>query len=336
MSHVCPADTPHRKRLGVLCGIKLGDVTDAKKFVAKKTGDDSLMFNVVPVCPHAVFKMMAISTIHVSEHVLHLLDALVFLRGCVDGATRDDRLFTSRNDLPLGQVHELLMKCWNYANRKGRFNSMMMQHMIVTASRDPVNKLTEDETQALARGIYHSIRMAETVYNQNKEKMQIDHSANIRNVLKMNNWEEELKMGVEEEIEFWCMEGELETIEPKKKQDDDEEEEDSKGKMKKPKMIGNRKIIFSKKEAEMIMALFRNPGDSIKNEVMSALYYNQMGKLMEALTRSFCLKYEVGTIMTKACTIITLLKRKKNSEAKRKQGYKNAHLKKAACKNSKL
>ena len=342
--HMCVLLTLHTgKRPGVLCGIKLGDIVDAKKFVAKKTGDESFMFNVVLACPYAVFKMVAILTIHVLEHVLHLLDALVVLREHVDGATQDDRLFTSRNDLPLRQVHELLTKCWNDANCKGRFNSTMMWHMIVTASRDPVNKLMEDEIKALARGMDHSVCIAEMVYNQTKEKMQIDHLAIIRKVLKMNSWDEELKMGVEEEIEFQCMEGELETIEPEKKQDDDDddddgddEEEDGKGKKKKPKMIGNRKIIFSKKEVELIMALFHdfimdkvaNPGDSIKNEVMSALYYNQMGKLPDGSPYKKLLKYEVGTIMTKVCTIITSLKRKKNSGAKRKEGYKNTHLKK--------
>ena len=337
------------KRPGVLRGVKLGDIVDAQKFAAEKTGDESFMFNVVPACPYAVFKTVAISTIHISEHVLHLLDALVFLREYVDNAERSDRLFTSCKDLPLSQVHELLLKCWKDANCKGRFNSTMMWHTIVTASRDPVNRLTEEEIKTLARGMDHSVRMAEMVYNQNKEKMQIDHSAIIRKVLKMNDWDEELKTGVEEEIEFQCMEGELEPIEPEKNQDedddDDDEEEDGKGKKKKPpKMIGNRKVIFTKNESELIMALFRdfimdkvaNPGDSIKNDVMRTIYYNQMGKLPDGSLYKKLLKFEVGTILTKVHTLITSLKRKKNSEAKRKEGYKNARLKKAAGKNPKL
>ena len=179
----------------------------------------------------------------------------------------------------------------------------MMQHTIVTASQDPANRLTEEEIKALARGMDHSMCMAEMVYNQNKEKMQIDHSAIIRKVFKMNNWDEELKTGVEEEIEFQCMEGELEPIEPEKNEDDDdeEEEEDGKGKKKKqkPKMIGNRKVIFTNKESELIMALFRdfimdkvaNPGDSIKNDVMRTIYYNQMGKLPDRSPYKKLLKY---------------------------------------------
>ena len=274
---------------------------------------------------------------------------LVFLRQHVDNAKGSDRLFTSCRDLPLGQVHELLLKCWKDANCKGRFNSTMMWHTIVKASQDPVNRLTEEEIKALARGMDHSVHMAETVYNQNKEKMQIDHSAIIRKVLKMNDWDEELKTGVEEEIEFQCMEGELEPIEPEKNEDDDDdndEEEDGKGKKKKqkPKMIGNRKVIFTNDESELIMALFRdfimdkvvNPGDLIKNDVMRTIYYNQMGKLPDGSLYKKLLKYEVGTILTKVRTLITSLKRKKNREAKRKEGYKNAHLKKAAGKNPKL
>ena len=344
--HMCVLLTLHTgKRPGVLCGVKLGDIVDAQKFVAKKTGDESFLFNVVPACPYAVFNTVAMSTIHVSEHVLHLLDVLVFLRQHVDNAKRSDRLFTSCNDLPLGQVHELLMKCWKDANCKGRFNSIMMRHTIITASQDPVNRLTEEEIKALVRGMDYSVRMARMVYNQNKEKMQIDHSAIIRKVLKMNDWDEELKTGVEEEIEFQCMEGELEPIEPEKNQDedDDDEEEDGRGKKKNLKMISNRKVIFTN-ESELKMALFRdfimdkvvNPGDSIKNDVMSAIYYNQMGKLPDGSPYKKLLKYEVGTIMTKVRTLITSLKRKKNSEAKRKEGYKNAHLKKAAGKNPKL
>ena len=74
------------QRGGVLCGVKLGDIVDAQKFVAEKTGEESFMFNVVPACLYAVFKMVTISTIHVSEHVLHLLDVLMFLRQHVDNA----------------------------------------------------------------------------------------------------------------------------------------------------------------------------------------------------------------------------------------------------------
>ena len=114
--HMCVLLTLHTgKRPGALCGIKLGDFVGAQKFVAKKTGDESFMFNVVPACPYAVFKTVAISTINVSEHVIHLLDVLVFLRQHVDNARRSDRLFTSRRDLPLDQVHELLLKCWKDA-----------------------------------------------------------------------------------------------------------------------------------------------------------------------------------------------------------------------------
>ena len=194
---------------------------------------------------------------------------------------------------------------------------MMMRHTIIMASRDPVNRLTEEEIKALARGMDHSVHMAEMVYNQNKEKMQIDHSAIIRKVLKMNDWDE----GVEEEIEFQCMEGELETIEPEKNEDDDDddEEEDGKGKKKRPKMIGNRKVIFTKNESELIMALFcdfimdkvANPGDSIKNDVMSTIYYNQMGKLPDGSPYKKLLKYEVGTIMTKVRTLINNIIEKK-------------------------
>ena len=56
---------------------------------------------------------------------------------------------------------------------------MMMHHTIVTAARDPKNKLTAEELKALARGMDHSVCIAEEIYYNEKEKRQIDHSAII-------------------------------------------------------------------------------------------------------------------------------------------------------------
>ena len=61
-------------------------------------------------------------------------------------------------------------------------------------------------------------------------------------------------------------------------------------------MIGNRKVIFSKKEMVLITALFRdfimdkvvnnkiaNLDDSIKNELTSPLYYKHLTELVFVL-----------------------------------------------------
>ena len=57
------------------------------------------------------------------------------------------------------------------------------------------------------------MRIAETVYHNQREKDQIDHSKIIRKVLQLNDWEAGLKLGVEKDIERATMVGELALIE---------------------------------------------------------------------------------------------------------------------------
>ena len=71
----------------------------------------------------------------------------------------------------------------------------------------------------------HSVCIAEACYCHEKEKRQIDHSAIICKVLKLNDWQEELKMRVEEDIELQAMSGELELIEPDLNDKDDDNDD---------------------------------------------------------------------------------------------------------------
>ena len=111
---------------------------------------------------------------HVSKDVLLLLEVLSMLREIVDGASEDACLLTSVTDKPLLHI-DIMKKAWKDAGFQGRFNSTMMHHTIVTAARDTKNKLTEEELKALARGMDHSVCIAEEIYYNEKEKRQIDH-----------------------------------------------------------------------------------------------------------------------------------------------------------------
>ena len=97
----------------------------------------------------------------------------------MDGASEDACLLTSVTDKPLLHIDNIMKKTWKNAGCQRRFNLMMMCHTIVTAARDPKNKLTEEELKALARGMDHSVHIAEEIYYNKKEKRQINHSAII-------------------------------------------------------------------------------------------------------------------------------------------------------------
>ena len=44
------------KHPGVLCGIKLDNIYQAKEFVAEKTGDQAFRLQVIPACEYALYK----------------------------------------------------------------------------------------------------------------------------------------------------------------------------------------------------------------------------------------------------------------------------------------
>ena len=109
------------KRPGVLCNITLGDVdhgpsgTNVKEFRSEADPDNmSYQFRVVP-SEYAVFVMVAITHVNVSERMLELLETLGYLRILIDDATVDDHLFTSFTCLPLKDIDTLMKNTWNDA-----------------------------------------------------------------------------------------------------------------------------------------------------------------------------------------------------------------------------
>ena len=313
------------KRPGVLCGIKLDNVYQAKEFVAEKTGDWAFRLQVKPACEYALYKTVPVSFMHVSKDVLLLLEVLSMLREIVDGA----RLLTSARDQPLMHIDNIMKKAWKDAGCQGRFNSMMMHHTIVTAAREPKDKLTAEELKALARGMDHSVRIAEEIYYNEKEKRQIDHSAIIRKVLNLNDWDADLKLGVEEEIELQAMTGELELLESEMIEDEDEDKGDggegSKKGKKKKRMIANTDVIFDADDGILVRQLFEryinhkveNPKASIVGKEIKKIYYAQTRDLPKKSKFVKLFKYDIEKIVTKVRSIITAEKRKKRSEEKK-------------------
>ena len=190
----------------------------------------------------------------------------------------------------------------------------MMCHTIITAARDIKNNCTIEELKALARGMDHSVHIAEASYCHEKEKRQIVQSAIICKVLKLNDWQEEMKMGVEVDIELQAMSGGLELIEPDiNDKDDDNGDTGHDGTKTKKRKIRNMEDIFSPQQTELVRNLFgtyiadkvKFPNKPIKGEDIKEKFFQQMKGLPK---KSPYLKLEqlpIERIVTKICTLIT-------------------------------
>ena len=290
--HVAVLLTMHTgKRPGLLCGIKIHEIdrnTDnVKKFTATSTpGESSYQFKVTPECVYAVFKTVAVAFVNVSQDMMDLLTALGYLKINIDKASVNDQLFTSFTDLELLDIDRLMKKAWTDAGLRSAFTSTMIRHTIVTRSRDPENKLDEDQIKALARGMDHSVRIAESTYQHEKEKMAIDHSLIIQKILKLNGvktWNDELKEGIEEDIEKKGFTGELELI-PDEKDKDEEEEGETNTDMKKRK-VGNMEVIFSKSQTELVKRMFSDYiDDKIANPKKSVYTMDILGIVIQFIS----------------------------------------------------
>ena len=309
------------KRQGILCGIKIGDINsntdNVMEFRDESNPDEvSYQFKVVPSCEYAVFKTIPVAYVNVCNSLLTLLETLGFLRLEIDCCFMDHCIFTSFTQVALLDIDVLMKKAWSDASLKSRFNSTMMQHMIVTQARDPENKLDVEELKALARGMDHSICIAESTYYHEKERAQIDHSKIIERVLKLNDWNEEIEVGMEEEIEKDIMTGEVKLLEADKDQDEDEDDakKDEEGEPStKKRKIGNMEVIFTEHQTKLVGRLFRkyidnkvdNPSQSIWSEDIKGLYNKKMSSLSSSSPFAYLFQFDLARIVTKVCTLIT-------------------------------
>ena len=254
------------KRPGVICGIKVSDVDSETGNVTKVESNNdeepSYQFEVKPTCEYASFKTVEVAYVNVSRHMISLLQTLALLRLNIDKCADEDRLFTSVRQCPLLDIDDELKRAWNEAGLESKFNSTMIRHTIVTKGRDPKNSLTVEELKALARGMDHSVRIAESTYYHDKQLENIDHSKIIIRVLKLNgirSWKDEISVGLDDDIEKDIMTGEIpeDIVEFDDEVDEEEEEEGDNGKKKKRK-VGNMVVIFSDRHTDLIRRLFHD------------------------------------------------------------------------------
>ena len=251
----------------MICGIKVSDVDTSTGNVkeVKKNSDDepSYQFEVKPTCEYASFKTVEVAYVTVSCDMMVLLTTLALLRLNVDRCSSEARLFTSIRECPLLDVDDILKKAWNEAGLKSNFNSTMIRHTIVTHGRDPKNSLSVAELKALARGMDHSVRIAESTYYHNKQLEHIDHSKIIMRVLKLNgigSWNDEISKGLDDDIEKDIMTGEIpeDIVEFDNEDKQAEEEGDDGTKKKEQRKIGNMVVIFSHQHTDLIRRLFHD------------------------------------------------------------------------------
>ena len=114
--HIAVLLTLHMgKRPGVLCGIKLDDMYNAKEFKAesrKETDKPVYRIRVVPTFQYTMYKTVAVVHIHITETLLILLKVLCNLRQIVDQATLAAWLLTSHRNFPLCDIWDLLTRAW--------------------------------------------------------------------------------------------------------------------------------------------------------------------------------------------------------------------------------
>ena len=80
----------------------------------------------------------------------------------------------------------------------------MMQHTIVTAARDPKNKLSEEDLKVFARWITQCMLLRKYTTTRRKTD-KIDYSSIIRRVLNLNDCQSDLKLGEGDDIELQTM-----------------------------------------------------------------------------------------------------------------------------------
>ena len=330
------------KRSGVLCGIKIGDVSsknkEFKKFVAESdrgvidptTGKEkhSYQFMVAPRCEMAMFKTVPVAYVNVSEEMAELLQILAFLRITVDRASPEDRLFSSKRKYPLMTIDGLVKQAWSDGGCESRFSSTMVRHTIVTKAREPERNLSVDELKALALGMDHSVKTAERVYYHGKEKRQVNNALVIQNVLslngKMEGWEKEVEDGKIEDIEEDIMDGTISLDDNRREVEDETDEEDMAAGKKK---VGNRCKIYTTKEANLIKRMYahyidartENENSQVRYSDMAAIYNQQMKKLPQASPYAVLLRFGPVMISNKVRSLITASRRRKATKVKKEE-----------------
>ena len=188
-----------------------------------------------------------------------------------------------------------------------------------------------------------SVRIAESTYYHEKDKLNIDHSKIIKRVLELNNWPKELAEGQEEDIERDIITGEVDLLveDPDKEEAEDEEDDDGPPKLKRWK-IENMEVKFTPGQTELVKRLFTKyiddklkfPNKPITQADIKEIYYKQMNGLSKNSPFTKLDKFDIAMIVMKVCTLITQSESKKTSMAKKTQAYEEAWMKKSSKKSA--
>ena len=110
----------------------------------------------------------------VNEQMIGLLHRLAEPMMDIDVVDEKFRLFTGKKGNPLLDLTSLFSDAWQGCGPTGRFTSTMVRHTVVTQSRLIENECIAKVVEALARGMDHSVHMAEIRYQQDKDRAQSD------------------------------------------------------------------------------------------------------------------------------------------------------------------
>ena len=193
------------KRAGLLCGIRLRDVENATEEIFADAVDKQCYRMLIdPGHDYLSFKTVQVGIVHVLPGMYKLMMALVRLR-MANGSSPNDRLIQSRHGYPVINLPPILRHAWNFCGLSSAITSTNMRHTIVTASRAPEHDCSMQQIRALARGMDHSVEIAERVYNQANELRATNHISIIQKVLNLNDgyegWCREIDSGIEEDLD---------------------------------------------------------------------------------------------------------------------------------------
>ena len=319
------------KRPGLLCGIKHQDIKDARKHDVihfENTNEQCFQIIVCPSDDTLTYKNVSVGFLNVKPHMFKIIERVSDIKLKYGGAELGDYLFTSPKGFPLLHLNNEMKGAWAKSGCESNINSTMIRHTIVTGSRN--DNLSLQELKALARGMDHSIRIAEEKYLHDQEKRAIDYSKTIISVLKLNKgidgWLDEGEQEMKDDIEYGAATGQLILIEDEKAETPAEDGQ-KKGVGRK---IGNTTQLFSDEDTTLMRRLFREyiekqaadpSAVNFSSEIKEI--YNDNIKEMDDDSDYACLKnYGIDKIVQKVRTLIDQERKKIKRKNARNDGVR--------------
>ena len=179
----------------------------------------------------------------------------------------------------------------------------------------------------------HSVWIAESTYYHEKEKRMTDHSKIIERVLKLNDWNTEIGLGIQEGIENEAIASEVDLF---RDGDNDDEEDQAEEPPTKKRKIGKMEVIFSEAHSRLVARMFRdfiedkveNADKSILTQEILEIYNRNMSGISRDSPYTELFQYGEKKIIGKVRTLIIQGKCRKTNEEKRAKAYKEARLQK--------